>query len=152
MKAARRVIGFAALWLGLAPAIVGPQTPQEKEKQIQPPSSPLPFSYDPGDRRDPFRDLFAGRDVTEKKSVGELSDLSVDEVVLMGIVKIGGKYEAVIGLGQGFPITIHEGDSLADGFVLSIEESHVVLRKTKERGIPLTRPKDILKEISQQER
>jgi len=42
------------------------------------------------------------------------------------------------------------GDKFTDGFVLSITESQVVLRKTHERGIPLIRPRDIVKEITEE--
>jgi len=149
---ARRAVGWAAMVLLIGPVSGRSQTPPDQEKKAGPRAGSLPFSYNPGGRRDPFRDLFGGKEIAEKKPVGELVDLAVEEVVLMGIVKIRGRYEAIISLTQGFPMTIHEGDSFADGYVLSIEESRVVLRKTKDRGIPLGKPKDIVKEITQQER
>jgi hypothetical protein len=42
------------------------------------------------------------------------------------------------------------GDKFADGYVLSITATQVVLRKTHERGIPLMRPRDVIKEITEE--
>jgi Tfp pilus assembly protein PilP len=113
---------------------------------------PVPFSYDPAGRRDPFKDLLAGKEVRDKKLVGGLSELSLDDVILIGIVEARGKLEAIISLMNGFPATIHEGDAFADGYVLKIEAARVVFRKTKNKGIPLIKPKDIVKEIPPEER
>jgi len=127
-----------ALSLGLA------QAPPQEEKKAAGPS----FSYNPGGRRDPFKDLLGGRDVREKKDISGLSDLAIDDVTLKGIVKAKGKLEAFISLTEGFPLTIHEGDKLADGFVLRIEETQVVFRRTQDsNGIPLAKPRDVVKEI-----
>lgn len=136
----------AGLFVGILCFIMGTglaQTPPKEEKQAAGPS----FSYDPGGRRDPFKDLFGGKEVRERKFITGLSDLLIEEINLMGIVKVKGKLEAIISLVEGFPITIHEGDLFADGYVLSIEETQVIFRKTTERGIPLAKPKDIIKEI-----
>ncbi len=132
-----------ALSLGLA------QSPPQEEKKATGPS----FSYNPGGRRDPFKDLLGGRDVREKKAISGLSDLAIDDVTLKGIVKAKGKLEAFISLTEGFPLTIHEGDKLADGFVLRIEETQVVFRRTQDsNGIPLAKPRDVVKEIMPEER
>lgn len=120
---------------------VGPETQEE----VHP-------AYDPGGRRDPFRDLLAGRDIKEKSLVGGVPQMSIDDVYLIGIVEAKGIYTAIINGPQGFPYFIKVGQKFADGFVLSIRESQVVLRKTKERGIPLSQPKDIVKEIKPEER
>ena len=109
-------------------------------KTTQPP-------YSAEGRRDPFRDLLAGRDVEEQGPVTGISQMSVDNVNLIGIVKIEGKFIAIINSSKGFPFNIRVNDRLADGFVLSIEERRVVFRKTKERGITLIKPEDIVKEI-----
>jgi len=120
--------------------------------QAPAPAKPRPdrvFSYNPGGRRDPFKDLFRGDEIrAEKKIVGGLTDLAVDDIVLMGIIKSGGKLEAVISLSGSFPMTLQAGDKLADGYVLSIEETQVVFRKTRDaRGIPLAKPRNIVKDI-----
>ncbi|MBM3294004.1 MAG: hypothetical protein FJY82_05710 [Candidatus Aminicenantes bacterium] len=149
--------GGLALW---AMAAAAAQTPPDKaaasgriEEPPPPAAQPAPvFSYDPGGRRDPFRNLIGGKDVREKRPVAGLADMTIDEVRLLGIVKMRGKLEAIAKLTEGFPLTIREGDGLADGYVLEIRPDAVVFRKTKDRGIPLMRPRDIVKEITPEER
>lgn len=108
-------------------------------------------SYNPEGRRDPFRDLLAGRDV-KATGQGGLAAMSVDDVVLIGITKFKGKFTAIINGSDGFPVKISVGNRFEDGFVLSINDSKVVFRKTKERGIQMFRPKDVTKEINPEER
>jgi Tfp pilus assembly protein PilP len=108
--------------------------------------------YNPRGRRDPFRNLLRGRDVKEKALVGGISQMSIDDVNLIGIVEAKGTFTAIINGPQGFPYFIKVGQKFADGFVLSIKEFQVVFRKTEERGIPLRKPTDIVKEIKPEER
>jgi Tfp pilus assembly protein PilP len=107
------------------------------------------FTYNPQGRRDPFKNLLAGRDMREKAAVGE-NQMFIDDLVLSGIVKNKNVFTALIGMPQGFPMFAKVGDKFADGYVLSISETQVVLRKTHERGIPLVRPRDIIKEITEE--
>jgi len=138
------LLGFALL-----PAPGQNQPPAQETKPAAAPG----FSYSSGGRRDPFKDLFQGETVRgEKKVITGLADLAVDDVVLMGIIKAGGKIEAIISLPQGFPLTLRVGDKLADGYVLSIEETQVVFRKTRDaQGLPLLKPRDVVKDIIAEE-
>ncbi len=111
----------------------------------------LTLFYDPAGRRDPFRNLLGGSDVETSSTAEGIPQIYIDDVILIGIVRAGGKLRAVISSGQGFPYYIEEGEKFADGFVRLIEESRVIFRKTHERGIPLLRPKDVIKDIYQQE-
>ncbi|HNQ80971.1 MAG: hypothetical protein PHF93_09870 [Acidobacteriota bacterium] len=130
-------------------------------QETPPPEKPAPapekkivapvFSYDPEGRRDPFKDLFGGERLRSKRIVTGLSDMEIGDIVLMGIVKAQNRYEAIVAFGEGFPLSLHEGQKLADGFVLSIEADRVVFRQTSDKGIPLAKPKDIAKEISPEE-
>ncbi len=108
--------------------------------------------YDPGGRRDPFRDLLAGREVKEKTGAGGVPQISINDINLVGIAKTKGKYTAIISGPQGFPFFIKVGDKFEDGFVLSITEDKVIFRQTKQRSIPLIKPRDIVKEIKPEER
>jgi len=122
--------------------------------QETPPSAPAltvqtGFTYNPEGRRDPFKNLLAGRDMRERTAVGE-TQIFIDDLVLYGIVKNKNVYTALIGMPQGFPVFAKVGDKFADGYVLSISETQVVLRKTHERGIPLVRPRDVIKEITEE--
>lgn len=127
------------------------QPPQEEKQKLQLDVTPGKPIYDPEGRRDPFRDLLAGREIKSKTVRGPL-DMSIDDIILIGIVKARGRYTAIINGPQGFPFSVKVGDRFADGFVLSISANKVVFRKLKERGIPLMRPKDITKEINPEER
>ncbi len=53
---------------------------------------------------------------------------------------------------DGFPLTAREGDRFADGYILSIGDGAIVFRKTHERGVPLLKPKDIVRDITSEER
>jgi Tfp pilus assembly protein PilP len=148
---------FALLFTCLQPAWA-----QEQEKQTaDQPSRDLTTSeirkrgaiiYDPAGRRDPFRDLLAGQEIPDTAEGEGIAYMSIDDVVLIGITKVRGQLNAVINGPQGFPYTIRTGDKFADGFVLSINDSKVVFRKTRERGTPLYKPKDVTKEINPEER
>ncbi len=109
------------------------------------------ITYDPAGRRDPFRDLLEGQEAESDAGEG-IAGMPIDDVVLMGITKTRGQLNAIIVGAMGFPKTIHEGDKFADGFVLSIHDTKVVFRKTRERGVPLYKPKDVVKEINPEER
>ncbi len=106
------------------------------------------FTYSPDGRRDPFKDLLSGRDA-KKPEPGE-NQMFIDDLILFGIVKNKNVYTALIGTVQGFPTFAKLGDKFADGYVLSINDTQVVLRKTHERGIPLIRPRDVIKEITEE--
>jgi hypothetical protein len=143
-----RPIVVAALLAASVPARTGPLAATQAASQA--PAQVV--SYDPAGRRDPFKNLLRGKDLAERRVITGLSDLLIDEITIVGVVKAEGRFEAVIGLNSGFPMTAHEGDRLADGYFLSIQDKEIVLRKTKERGIPLLKPKDIVKEITSEER
>jgi Tfp pilus assembly protein PilP len=144
----------AFLLLCISVAGVAPLLAQETAALPQP--GPVPaltvqtgFTYNPEGRRDPFKDLLSGRDMRERNAVGE-NQLNIDDLVLFGIVKNKTVYTALLGTTQGFPMFVRVGDKFADGYVLSISDTQVVLRKTHERGIPLMRPRDVIKEITEE--
>jgi len=115
-------------------------------------SPPEKGTYDPAGRRDPFKNLLAGKNIKEKSAVGGIPQISIDDTNLVGIVKTKQKLTAIVSGPQGFPYFVKVGDKFSDGYILSINENQVVFRKTNERGIPLMRPRDIIKEINPEER
>lgn len=123
-----------------------------EEKSLQPPPERQLPAYVPNGRRDPFRDLLGGQEVKETTPAGEMGQLSIDDVVLVGITKARGKFTAIINDPQGFPHFIQVGHELTDGFVLKIDESTVIFRKTRGRGVPLRKPRDIVKALFPEER
>lgn len=150
-------IGILLLCIGFITMSIFPLFCQEEKKETdkkittEQTQQELP-PYSPRGRRDPFRNLIAGRDVGEKPVVTGIAQMHINDVNLIGIVKAKGKYTAIINGPQGFPYNIKVGQKFADGFVLSIDEFKVVFRLTRERGIPLRKPRDIVKEIRPEER
>ena len=144
----------AILLIGVFLAGLAPLLAQETAAAPPPQTAPMlsvqtGFTYSPEGRRDPFKDLLGGRDMKEKSALGE-NQMFIDDIVLFGIVKNQTVYTALIGVPQGFPMFAKVGDKFADGYVLSISASQIVLRKTHERGIPLMRPRDVIKEITEE--
>jgi len=109
-------------------------------------------TYDPAGRRDPFKNLLAGKDIKEKVTAGGIPQISIDDTSLVGIVKSKQNLTAIVVGPQGFPYFVKVGDKFSDGYILSINEYQVIFRKTNERGVPLMRPRDIIKEINPEER
>lgn len=124
------------------------QTKEETTPSIQ--AKPL-FKYDAGGRRDPFKDLLGGRDVREVSGAGG-TQTYVEDLILIGIVKDPKGFTAILGTAQGFPFFAKVGDKFSDGYLISVTENQAVFRKTHERGVPLMRPRDIVKEINPEER
>ena len=123
----------------------------KKEISTEMPKTTYP-TYKRAGRKDPFRDLLGGREVKKKTAISGVAEIYVDDVTLIGIVKARGKFTAIVTGPQEFPLYLKVGYKFSDGFVLSIDDSKVTFRKTRERGFPLFRPKDIIKEIHPEER
>ena len=146
------VLACAALLAAAGGLLTAQETAKAGQQEEQPGLRSQMPSYDAAGRRDPFKNLLAGKEIKEKSPAGASPQLYIDDVGLIGIVKYKKKYTAVLSGPQGFPFYFEVGDKLSDGFILAINENQVVFRKTNERGIPLTRPKDIVKEIKPEER
>lgn len=90
------------------------------------------YTYDPGDRRDPFKSLLAARDRPEL--LGPRPDgipgLLIDEVNLTGIFKTTRGFVAQVQAGKKEKsFLIREGDRLYDGDVVSISRNEVAFRQ-----------------------
>lgn len=142
--------------VGIGVLFLGAQSTQEEKKEadkvLEEISQTKSATYNPEGRRDPFKNLLAGKDIKEKMNVGGVPQLIIEDVNLIGIVKNKGRITAIISGPQGFPYFIKVGDKFSDGYVISISETQIVFRKVSDRGIPLMRPRDIVKEINPQER
>lgn len=136
------------VWLAAA-VIVGTAGPVWAQSDMNRTGSP---AYTAAGRRDPFKNLFSGQEIKERRTVTRVDELMIEEVQIMGIVKARSGWEVILSIADGFPMTAREGDRFADGYVLSIREDAVIFRKTVDRGMPLLKPKDIVKEINPEER
>ena len=138
------------------PQEVKQDTKQEEKTEIKEITEVMPkqtrSSYTRAGRKDPFLDLLAQQE-SRKTGEGENGpQVSVENVNIIGIVKARGQFTAIVTGPEEFPLFIKVGHKFSDGFVLSIDETKVIFRKTQERGSPLFKPKDIVKEIQTEER
>ncbi|OGD18155.1 MAG: hypothetical protein A2Y69_02350 [Candidatus Aminicenantes bacterium RBG_13_59_9] len=152
MKQAAVTLLCLSLFLGGGGLLLSQEASQEPERETLIDLQTNQPTYDASGRRDPFKNLLGGKELKEKAPMGEAPQLYIDDVNLIGIVKYKKRFTAVLSGPQGFPYYFEVGDKLSDGFILSITENQVIFRKTNERGIPLTKPKDIIKEINPEER
>ena len=145
----RKTVVFASVLMGLTAALFQPfLSGQESAAADNPPQIKKNTTvYDPQNRRDPFKNLLGGTEAKSNPTAEGIGQLSVDEVVLTGIIKVRDRLIGIIRDPMGFPVYIREGDRFMDGYVVSIESLSVTLRKTEERGLPLLRPRDIIKEL-----
>ncbi len=82
-----------------------------------------PYSYEPKSKRDPFVSPFDIEILkgTKKKRVPGIAGMSIDEIVLQGIIKSKKRgYEALVLGSDNKVYWIREGDKLYDGEVLKI--------------------------------
>lgn len=131
----------AVLLIAACLVAAGPQP----QSSTQEPQSRRP--YDPAGRRDPFLDLLDIRQSQQKSAVKGISEMSIADIGISGIVETRGKRTAIIAGPDGLPFYIREGDKFSDGYVMSIGHTEVVFQKTNERGIPLKTPKKVVKKI-----
>ena len=117
------------------------------------PKLSLPI-YTPGGRRDPFKDLLARSGGQARAGVeaspgepGRQPLITFENLRLVGIIKVGRQYTAVMVGAQEFPLYVRVGHRFSDGFIRSIDESKVVFRRLREGGTPLAKPRDIVKEL-----
>jgi Tfp pilus assembly protein PilP len=144
---------FGLLYLFILPVLSQEEEKKDLAKQLstEMPKRTFP-AYKRAGRKDPFMDLLASKDSKREISPTGKPEMYIDDIILIGIVKARGKFTAIVTGPQEFPLFIKVGQRFSDGFVLSIQESKITFRKTKERGFPLFKPKDIVKEIHPGER
>ena len=154
MKNNKIIIILGILVFILLPLVAQQEEQTEKQEVVEELEIPLrqTVRYNPGDRRDPFRDLMAGREVTDQGVPQGVNQMQISDIVLIGIIKIRGTYSALINDPQGFPYKIKVGDIFADGYVMAVNDSQVIFEKTMERGLKLPRPRQVIKEIKIEER
>lgn len=145
--------------LSLDSQVVASQQEKKEEKKelkteisTEIPQPTLPV-YTPGGRRDPFKDLLARAEGEKRPGGGAVAaattqaQFSFESLHLIGILKVGRQYTAIMIGSQEFPLYIRVGNRFRDGFILSIDDSKVVFRRLREGGLPLAKPKDIVKEL-----
>jgi Tfp pilus assembly protein PilP len=112
---------------------------------------PLGFTYDPGDRRDPFVSLlFRGGDTPATGTrAGGLAGLSASEVSLRGTLRSGGVWVGILQGADGKNYTVRAGDRLADGTVQAISAEELVVTQQVNDPLSLEREREVRKMLRQ---
>ena len=109
------------------------------------------YSYDPGNRRDPFKSLLAAPDRQEFRGPRPegVPGLLIDEIDLTGIFKTSHGYVAQVkAANQAKSYLLKEGDPLYDGGVVSIGHKEVVFKQTVQDPTALKPFREVVKTLS----
>lgn len=109
------------------------------------------FSYDPGNRRDPFKSLLAAPDRPEFRGPRPegIPGLMIDEIDLTGIIRTGKGYVAqVSAANQKRSFLLKEGDQLFDGDVVSITKNEVVFKQIVQDPTALKPFREVVKNLN----
>ncbi len=108
------------------------------------------FTYDPGNRRDPFKSLLAGVDRPEFRGPRPegIAGLLIDEIDLTGIFRTSKGYVAqVVAANQKKSYLLKEGDQLYDGDVVSINHNEVVFKQVVQDPTALKPFRELVKSL-----
>lgn len=159
--------------LALAPAVTARQDePADDEPQVTaPPEEPADLSnideilegeeevlsgeggytYDPGNRRDPFKSLLVARDRPEFRGPRPegIPGLLIDEIRLTGIIRTQRGYVAQVkAANQGKSYLLKAGDQVYDGDVVDINGTEVVFKQIVQDPTALKPYREVVKTLS----
>jgi hypothetical protein len=109
------------------------------------------FSYDPGNRRDPFKSLLSAPDRPEFRGPRPegIPGLLIDEIDLTGIFRTSRGFVAqVVAANQKKSYLLKEGDQLYDGDVVSINRNEVVFKQIVQDPTALKPFREVVKSLS----
>jgi hypothetical protein len=109
------------------------------------------FTYDPGNRRDPFKSLLIAPDRPEFRGPRPegVPGLLIDEIDLKGIFRTARGYVAqVSAANQKKSYLLKEGDQLYDGDVVSIGKSEVVFKQIVQDPTALKPFREVVKSLN----
>jgi Tfp pilus assembly protein PilP len=109
------------------------------------------YSYDPGNRRDPFRSLVVSRDrQTVRGPLPEgIPGLLIDEIDLTGVFKTSRGFVAqVVASNKAKSYLLREGDQLYDGDVVGISQNEVVFKQIVNDPTVIKPFREVVKKLS----
>jgi hypothetical protein len=109
------------------------------------------FSYDPGNRRDPFKSLLAAPDRPEFRGPRPegVPGLMIDEIDLTGVFRTSKSFVAqVVAANQKKSYLLKEGDQLYDGDVVSINRNEVVFKQIVQDPTALKPFREVVKSLN----
>lgn len=109
------------------------------------------YSYDPGNRRDPFKSLLVAPDRPEFRGPRPegVPGLLIDEIDLTGIYRTNRGFVAQVkAANQGKSYLLKEGDQLYDGDVVSINRDEVTFKQIVQDPTALKPFREVVKALS----
>jgi hypothetical protein len=109
------------------------------------------FSYDPGNRRDPFKSLLAKTDAPALHGPRPegVPGLLIEEIDLTGIFRTSKGFVAqVVASNQKKSYLLKEGDQLYDGDVVSINKNEVVFKQIVQDPTALKPFREVVKSLN----
>jgi len=109
------------------------------------------FTYDPGDRRDPFKSLLAARETNEPRGPRPegVPGLLIDEVIISGIFRTPEGWLAQVQAADNEKsYLIRVGDQLYDGDVLAISPNEVVFNQIVQDPTALKPFREVAKKLN----
>jgi len=109
------------------------------------------FSYDPGNRRDPFKSLLAAPDRPEFRGPRPegVPGLLIDEISLTGVFRTSKGFVAqVMAANQKKSYLLKEGDQLYDGDVVSISRNEAVFKQIVQDPTALKPFREVVKSLN----
>jgi hypothetical protein len=109
------------------------------------------FTYDPGNRRDPFKSLLAAPDLPQFRGPRPegVPGLLIDEIGLTGIFRTSKGFVAqVVAANQKKSYLLKEGDQLYDGDVVSINHNEIVFKQIVQDPTALKPFREVVKSLN----
>lgn len=109
------------------------------------------FTYDPGNRRDPFKSLLVEQQAREFRGPRPegIPGLLIDEIDLTGVWRTSRGFVAqVVASNQKKTYLLKEGDQLYDGDVVSINKKEVVFKQIVQDPTALKPFREVVKSLS----
>ena len=109
------------------------------------------YSYDPGNRRDPFKSLIIGqnRQAPRGPLPEGIAGLLIDEIDLTGIFKTSRGFIAqVVASNKAKSYLLREGDQLYDGDVVGISQNEVVFKQIVNDPTVIKPFREVVKKLS----
>jgi len=109
------------------------------------------YSYEPGERRDPFKSLLSAREPAEMRGPRPegIPGLLIDEIDLTGIfVTPDGPVAQVVSPEQDRSYLLREGDQLYDGDVVRISQDSVVFKQILDDPTALKPFREVQKQLN----
>jgi hypothetical protein len=109
------------------------------------------YSYDPGNRRDPFKSLLIGqnRQATRGPMPEGIAGLLIDEIDLTGIFRTSRGFVAqVVAANRNKSFLLREGDQLYDGDVVSVTQNEVVFKQIVNDPTVIKPFREVVKKLS----